>query len=409
MLAREGLGTVPKSAFEPVSNWASAQAREVEMRERQPKHRRARRFAGLGAALALVAIAATALFSAGASASSKGRTASSKKPYTFVLSNNFLGNDWRPQVERLAKLTANVAPFKGNISLKVVNSADTVQAQISDLNNIIQTKPNVLLVIPGSTTAENPTLQRACNAGILVFTLSAPVSLPCVYNLNQSFYDGNEAMGQWMAKVLHGQGNVFIDQGVAGVDVSGSIEDGFLAGMKKYGPNIKVAGTYVGNYAAGPEQTGITNLLASHPDVNGIMTEGYCTPVFNALKAAGKSSVPAVCYGYNGEMEACASGGHECAVLTNTPAQVQLAMKMALNLLHGGKPPKHGKTLIPYPMYLYVSAQPKVTLDVKGLGITAVQTLKSGVNYFPKLASGLSLPYTLPQYAKEITPQQAAG
>jgi ribose transport system substrate-binding protein len=216
-------------------------------------------------------------------------------------------------------------------------------------------------------------------------------------------------MGQWMAKVLKGQGNIFVDQGVAGVDVSGSIMDGFLAGLKKYGPNIKVAGTYVGNYAAGPEQTGITNLLASHPDVNGIMTEGYCTPVFNALKAAGKSAVPAVCYGYNGEMEACATGGHACAVLTNTPAQVQLAMKMALNLLHGGKPPKHGKTLIPYPMYLYVSATPKVHLDVKGLEITSVQTLKNGVNYFPKLAAGLSLPYTLPQYAKNITPQAAAG
>jgi ribose transport system substrate-binding protein len=257
-----------------------------------------RRFTGLGVALAVAAAAAMALFSTGAGASTKGHAAG--KPYTFVLSNNFLGNDWRPQVERLAKLTANVAPFKGNISMKVVNSADTVQAQISDLNNIIQTKPNVLLLIPGSTTAENPTIQRACNAGILVFTLSAPVALPCVYNLNQSFYDGNEAMGQWMAKVLKGQGNVFIDQGVAGVDVSGSIEDGFKAGLKKYGPKITISGTYVGNYAAGPEQTGITNLLASHPDVSGIMTEGYCTPVFNALKAAGKADVPAVCYGYNG-------------------------------------------------------------------------------------------------------------
>jgi ribose transport system substrate-binding protein len=381
------------------------------MRKGRPSRRRAVRLASLGVTLA---VAATVAFSA-AGSSAGARTpnvraghAASKK-YTFVLSNNFLGNDWRPQVERLAKLTAGIAPFKNQISMKVVNSANTVQAQISDLNNIIQTKPNVLLLIAGSTTAENPTIQRACNAGILVFTLSTPVSLPCVYNLNQSFYDGNEAMGQWMAKVLKGQGNIFVDQGVAGVDVSGSIQDGFLAGLKKYGPNIKVAGTYVGNYAAGPEQTGITNLLASHPDVNGIMTEGYCTPVFNALKAAGKASVPAVCYGYNGEMQACATGGHECAVLTNTPAQVQLAMKMALNLLHGGKPPKHGKTLIPYPMYLYVTAKPHVSLDVKGLEITSVQTLKSGVNYFPKLAAGLSLPYTLPGFAKSITPQQAAG
>ena len=121
------------------------------------------------------------------------------------------------------------------------------------------------------------------------------------------------------------------------------------------------------------------------------MTEGYCTPVFNALKADGKAAVPAVCYGYNGEMQACAAGGHECAVLTNTPAEVPLAMQIALKILNGGKPPAHGNTIIPYPMYLYVTAKPAVTLDTAGLPITAVETLKSGVNYFPNLAAGLSL------------------
>ena len=249
------------------------------MRKGRPSRWRAGRLASLGVGLAL---AGTVAFSAGSSASTTARNArtghAAGGKYTFVLSNNFLGNDWRPQVERLAKLTAAIAPFKSQISLKVVNSADTVQAQISDLNNIIQEKPNVLLLIAGSTTAENPTIERACKAGIIVFTLSTPVSLPCVYNLNQSFYDGNEAMGQWMAKVLKGQGNIFVDQGVAGVDVSGSIMDGFLAGLKKYGPNIKVAGTYVGNYAAGPEQTGITNLLASHPDVSGDHDRGLLHP-----------------------------------------------------------------------------------------------------------------------------------
>lgn len=378
------------------------------MREGQPRRRLAWRFASLGVTVAVAASVAIGVLSSGASASTKAKTAAMSGHYTFVLSNNFLGNDWRPQVERLAKLTANVAPFKGHVTMKVVNSADTVQAQISDLDNIIQEKPNVLLLIAGSTTALNPTVQRACNAGILVFTLSTPLSLPCVYNLNQSFYDGNEAMGQWMAKALKGKGNIFVDTGIGGVNVSNSIENGFLKGLHQYGPNIKVVGKFAGNYAAGPEQTGISNLLASHPDVNGVMTEGYCTPVFNALKAAGKPAVPAVCYGYNGEMKACATGGHECAVLTNTPGQVQLAMKMALSILNGGPKPAHGKTLIPYPMYLYISPTPKVTLDVKGLGITAVQVLKPGVNYFPNLSPGLSLPYTLPQWAKEITAKQAA-
>jgi ribose transport system substrate-binding protein len=346
--------------------------------------------------------AAIATLAGGASASKA--TAHGGPPYTFVLSNNFLGNDWRPQVERLATLTSNIAPFKGQVTMKIVNSQNTNQAQISDLNNIIQTKPSAIFLIPGSTTALNPTIQRACSAGILVFTLSAPVNVPCVYNLNESFYNGNVAMGEWMAKALGGKGSIFLDEGIAGLAISQQIENGFLAGLHKYGPNIKVAGKYVGQYAAGPEQSGIANLLASNPDVSGVMTQGYCTPVFNALKAAGKAAVPAVCYGYNGEMTACAQG-HQCAILTNTPGEVQLAMQMALNILKGGTPPKHGNTIIPYPEYLYVTGSPHVKLNTT----IPVQVLKQNVNYFPKLPAGLSLPYALPQYVKLISPQQAAG
>ena len=61
-----------------------------------------------------------------------------------------------------------------------------------------------------------------------------------------------------------------------------------MAGLKQTGPAVKVAGTFPGQYAPGPEQSGISNLLAGNPDVNGVMTQGYCTPVFNAFKQAGK-------------------------------------------------------------------------------------------------------------------------
>ena len=334
-------------------------------------------------------------------------------PYTFVLSNNFLGNDWRPQVERLAQLTANLPPFKGNVKLKIVNSQSTNQAQIADLNSIIQTRPNAILLIPGSSTALDPSITRACNAGILVLTLSVPVTAPCAINLNEDFYAGNKAAGQWMAKVLKGKGTVFVDHGIPGLGISKSIEDGFRAGLKQYGPGIKVVGTYNGQYAPGPEQSGIASLLVAHPDVSGVMTQGYCTPVFNALKAAGKKPVPATCYGYNGEMVACAQPGHSCAILTNATGQVQIAMRLAYDILQGTRERPHGgpaqKDWIPYPQYMYVSPTPKVSIDAKGVPLFFVETLQKGKNFFPSLPAGLSLPYTIPEYAKLITPKAAAG
>jgi ribose transport system substrate-binding protein len=368
-------------------------------------NRRKRLFA-FAALLATVA-AVVAGISATASASKAGHA----PPYTLVLSNNFLGNDWRPQVERLATLTANTPAFKNLVKLKIVNSQNTNQAQLADLNNIIQTKPDAILLIPGSSTALDASITRACKAGILVFTLSAPVGAPCAINLNQDFKAGNLAMGEWMAKAMHGKGSVFIDHGIAGLSISEQIEQGFRMGLTKYGPNITVAGSYNGQYAAGPEQAGISSLLTANPDVGGIMTQGYCTPAFNALKAAGKAAVPTVCYGYNGEMTACGSGGHQCAILTNTPAQVQLAMKMAVGVLQGKTAKPHGgpqqKYWIGYPMYLYVTGTPKISLSPGH--VSKVEVLKKGANFFPNLAPGLSLPYTLPEFAKYISPKAAAG
>jgi len=349
-----------------------------------------------------IAIAMSVAFTGGASAG-KSLRAAHNPPYTFVVSNNFLGNDWRPQVEKLAQLTAKLAPFAGKVNMKIVNSQSTNQAQIADLNSIIQEKPDVLLLIPGSSTALNPTIQRACAAGILVFTISAPVTAPCAWNVNQDFFGGMTGVGQWMGKVLKNQGSVFVDHGIPGLGISKDIENGFLKGLKQSGPAVKVVGGFNGQYAPGPEQSGITSLLVGTPDVNGVMTQGYCTPVFNALKQAGKASVPATCYAYNGELGTCAQAGNSCAILSGSPVVMQIAMKDALDILQGKPAPPKNK-IIPVPMTLYISATPAVTVSVPGVN---VQVLKKGVNFFPNLPAGLALPFTLPQY--KIAPADAVG
>jgi ribose transport system substrate-binding protein len=364
------------------------------------KHRRL--VIGLAVAGALATALAVSLTTV-ASAGKSGFKAKHGPPYTFVVSNNFLGNDWRPQVEKLATLTSKLPPFAGKVNVKIVNSGATNQAQIADLNSIIQTKPSAIMLIPGSSTALNPTIRRACAAGILVFTISAPVTEKCVWNVNQDFYGGMTGVGQWMGKVLKNKGSILVDQGVVGLGISKDIENGFRAGLKKTGPAIKVAGTFPGQYAPGPEQSGISNLLAGNPNIDGVMTQGYCTPVFNAFKQAGRDDVPATCYGYNGELGACAKSGRACAVLSGSPNVMQIAMKVALDVLEGKPAPPKSK-IIPVPMTLFITATPKVSVNVPGL---KVQIIKKNVNFFPSLPPGLALPYTLPQY--KIAAKDAVG
>ena len=81
----------------------------------------------------LAAVAAT-LASVGATPA----LAQDKKPYVIYLSNNFVGNDWRQQMQRVAQVSVDKGPLKGRVELHIEVAEGTVQAQINSLNNIIR-------------------------------------------------------------------------------------------------------------------------------------------------------------------------------------------------------------------------------------------------------------------------------
>ena len=116
-----------------------------------------------GAFFAGLAVIATTLLSI----DSMPANAQDKKPYTIYLSNNFVGNDWRQQMLRSADIAVKKPPLAGRVDLKVEVVENTVQAQINSLNNIIRNKPDAIVIDAGSGEALNPTIQKACDAGIV--------------------------------------------------------------------------------------------------------------------------------------------------------------------------------------------------------------------------------------------------
>ena len=184
--------------------------------------------------------------------------------YTIYLSNNFVGNDWRQQMQRVAEVSVTKPPLAGRVDLKIENVENTVQAQINSLNNIIRAKPDAILIDAGSDTALNPTIKKACDAGIVVISFDQVVTEPCAYALESDWDRIPAVLAEWMAKQLGGKGKVFVDRGLAGAPISAQLQDGYEKVLKKY-PDIEVVGYYNGEYALGPEQAGVASLLAAHP------------------------------------------------------------------------------------------------------------------------------------------------
>ena len=152
--------------------------KETRWNETFSSPRRQRRWAALLLAGFAVRghLIAGAVTSGAALAQVVGGDRAAAAPYKIVLSNNFLGNDWRPGMERVATLTSKLAPFKGKIQLSIQNAGATTSDQIASLNDIILSKPAAILVDASSAAALNPTLTRACNAGILVVSFDNPVT-----------------------------------------------------------------------------------------------------------------------------------------------------------------------------------------------------------------------------------------
>ena len=350
-------------------------------------------------AAAVLALVATSAF--GQTRSSSTSKAATAKKYTIYLSNNFLGNDWRQQMERVAKVSVSKGPLAGRVNLKIENVETTVQAQINSLNNIIRRRPDALLVDAGSGTALNPTLKRACAQGILVISFDQTVTEPCAYKLSSNWNAIPRVLAAWIAKQLGGKGSVFMDLGLAGAPISAQISNGYKAVLKKF-PGIKVIGTFNGSYALGPEQSGVASLLSAHPNVNAILTQGYGTGALKALKQAGHAPVPVTAFSYNTAAVTCLqTKGAKCILGANPAYLSSEAIKLAVDTLDGKKAKKPAQVFIYTP---YLTTNP---VTITGYGFATMQKLVIGKNAFPKLAPGLTLPIS-PTWVN-ITPNEAAG
>ncbi len=343
------------------------------------------------------AVVLAAAFCAGATAPAKAEG----KRYTIYLSNNFVGNDWRQQMERVAAVTVNKGPLAGRVDLKVQNVENTVQAQLNSLSNIIRVKPDAILVDAGSDTALNPTIKKACDAGIVVVSFDQVVTEPCAYALESDWKRIPSVMAEWMAKQLGGKGKVFVDRGLAGAPISAALEQGYLDVLKKY-PDIHVIGNYNGEYALGPEQSGVASLLAAHPQVDGILTQGYGSGAIKALKDAGRPLVPVTGFTYNATALACAqTPGAKCILGSNPAFLSSEAIKLAVGILDGGAKPADRHVLVtgdflataPFTSELYPGAK--------------VDPIEIGKTAFPDAPPGLTLPLT-PNWI-DITVKDATG
>jgi ribose transport system substrate-binding protein len=348
------------------------------------------------------AISATLLLLSTAVVSQTQAAKPQAKVYNIYLSNNYLGNDWRVQMENEAKVLTQVGEDAGRVNLHIVNVDNTVQAQIASLNNIIQTRPDAILIDAGSNEALNSTIAKGCAQGIVMMSFDQVVTAPCAWKFDSAQNDQQPWGAEWLAATLHDKGNILIDRGLPGAPLSvGQLGiDQQIFGKI---PGIKIVGYFASQYAVGPERSGVAALLTAHPHIDGIIAT-YGVGAIAAFKAAGDKAVPMTAANFNETMLACLSNHIPCMIGVNPTWLSGLAMKYAVQVLDGkiAKKAQFVHYLIP-PYCNIVCTIPGV--KTKLVQIKSGAPGAPGVNAYPSMAGTLTLPVS-PPWAN-VTPLEA--
>jgi ribose transport system substrate-binding protein len=99
-----------------------------------------------------------------------------QKAYKIALSNSFYGNTWRKQMVDVMQKAANEAKAQGVISDFAVDNGDgTANTQLAQLNSLILSHPDAILINAASPTALNGAVTQAIQQGIKVIA-PTPIS-----------------------------------------------------------------------------------------------------------------------------------------------------------------------------------------------------------------------------------------
>src|SRR5579883_2357062 len=290
-------------------------------------------------------------------------------PYTIALSNSFIGNTWRVEMENEFKGACQMPPYNTLIKCLVYNSGNDVSKQTQQIDNLISSHVDAIVLDAASPTGLNGVIQQACNAGILVVSYDNVVTAPCALKVNTDQFKFGKTLAQFLVTALHGKGNVIMVTGVPGTHVDQQRNAG-ADSVWKANPGIKVIARYTGMWASGVAQSNTAAQLASLGRIDGAWVQGGTDGVIRALLAAHRPfPIPVAGEAENGfrqMMLQYRSKGFKAISIGQPPFLVLVSLELAVEVLSG----KHPKADITIPF-------PEVTQDTVKEGETTFKSLPS--------------------------------
>lgn len=225
--------------------------------------------------------------------------AEESKKFKIALSNSYIGNKWRIEMENVFKAALQMEPFSSQIAGSWYNSGNDVSKQSQQISDLIARKVDAIVVDAASPTGLNGILAQASQRGILVVSFDNIVTEPAALKVNTDQVAFGRQLADWLAKKLNGKGNVIMVTGVAGTSVDEDRNKGADEVWAK-NPGIKVVNRYTGMWDSATAERNTAAILPSLPKIDGIWCQGGTDGVLKAFIAANRELPPTAGEAENG-------------------------------------------------------------------------------------------------------------
>jgi len=295
--------------------------------------------------IGVVAAVAAALTLTGCSAGAAGDGgdgAGKTSGISVALSNGFV-NGWRLTLIDKFEKEADKLKKDGVVSKYTTVNApgeNSATEQASQIRSLVLQKPDMLIVIPASSTALVPAVEEACTAGITVLVLDADMKAPCAHIVRNDYAKWGEVSLVPALKAINGKGDIIINRGVIGSQPEEEFNKRQHEILKEY-PDVKVAAEVNGYCDGSTAQKEIVSVLGSLPPISAVPGCIGGMGVVQAFESAGRPD-PVVVFDTDGKSlkfwkDSGISNG-SFAALTD-PGQGVAALYVGLELLAGKKVP----------------------------------------------------------------------
>ncbi len=221
------------------------------------------------------------------------------KKLKIALSNSYIGNKWRIEMENVFKAALQMEPFKSEVEGSWFNSGNDVSKQSQQVTNLIAERVDAIVINAASPTGLNGILNQAAARGVLVVSFDNIVTTPRALKVDTDQVKFGETLAEWLVKALGGKGNVIMVTGVAGTSVDQDRNKGADSVWAR-NPGIKVVSRFTGMWDSSTAERNTSAVLPSLPAIDGIWCQGGTDGVLKAFIAANRKLPPTAGEAENG-------------------------------------------------------------------------------------------------------------